>query len=219
MDSVGQSASVYIHQHSMIRNQTLWRNGKQIFQEQRLGLDHFLKSAEEFLACGYPKYYKMDRLAKLGFLASEVLLQQNAILKSIVPTEVAIVLANAHASLDTDARYQTSTNSIPSPSLFVYTLANVVAGEICIRHGFKGENAFFILPEFDAATLVQYVDMVLNQTTTQVCVAGWIDVLDEHHDVFLYLASKQPGASVVEHSITNVQKLYHADYGTVEGGS
>jgi len=91
----------------------------------------------------------------------------------------------------------------------VYTLSNVVTGEICIRHGFKGENAFFVTPEFEPDTICRYVDNVLAQPQTDTCLAGWVDVLGEQHDVFLYLAEKSSrDANALPHNAETIKKLY-----------
>ena len=78
------------------------------------------------------------------------------------PEDIGVVLANANSSLDTDIKYFETVKDIASPALFVYTLPNIVIGEICIRHNFKGENAFFIFEEFDAGFIQQYVSNLIN---------------------------------------------------------
>jgi hypothetical protein len=171
-------------------------------------LEDFLEQAYTWLQPGYPKFYKMDRLSKLGFLAAEVLLKDRKLSVEAGPEAVALVLSNAHASLDTDIRYFESTKTMASPALFVYTLANIVAGEICIRHGFKGENAFFVARAFDPALLSTYTNMVLAQPATRFCLTGWVDVMDDHHDVFLYLAEKTEGPGALEHSEKQLSELY-----------
>ena len=179
-------------------------------------LDSFLSEAYPFLKLSYPKFYKMDPLSKLGLIASEVLLRESDWKQHYKPDQIALVLANAHASLDTDVRYLESTNTMASPSLFVYTLSNIVAGEICIRHGLKGENAFFVQPAFDAKFMFRYVDQLLSETKTEMCLAGWVDVMSEHHDVFLYLTRKTRTANAKEHSEESLQKLYQFNYGSID---
>ena len=206
-----------ISQYCIIRDQTIISNGKIIFENQEARLSDFLMSAYSILKIGYPKFYKMDNLSKLGFLAAEVLLKGRTIVSEYSSGSIALVLSNAHASLDTDIRYAESAKTLGSPALFVYTLPNIVAGEICIRHQIKGENAFFITPSFDPELLVSYADLVLSQRssnmqspTLKACIAGWLDVMAEHHDVFLYLIEKnKPG--LLEHSADELKKLYHKE--------
>jgi hypothetical protein len=201
---------VHIHESSLIRQ------GEVIYQGASGSLDNFLEGAFQSLSVAYPKFYKMDASSKLGFLASEILLEELKLKDLYVPKEIALVLANAHGSLDTDMRYFETTKTMASPALFVYTLPNIVAGEICIRHGIKGENAFFVWPEFNASQMHDYVEMVLSTENSKACIAGWIDVMGSQHDVFLYLAEKKNRGNAMEHSSVQLQKLYQLkSYGTV----
>lgn len=210
----------YITGHCQIQNRQLAYQGEVIFEDLNDNLNVFLDTALTSLSISYPKFYKMDRLSKLGFLAAEVLMKGTGLPDTYKPAEMALVLSNAHASLDTDIRYFESMRTMASPALFVYTLTNIVAGEICIRHGIKGENAFFVTPAFDAVQLHAYVKSVMIQEKTKACIAGWIDVLGEQHDVFLYLVEKRKNnTKALEHSAEQLQKLYQAKYGTVDGRS
>lgn len=94
----------------------------------------------------YPKFFKMDTLSRLGFIAAELLLKQSAI--SDLQLVDAVILANRSASIKNDTDYLatiTEGNYYPSPALFVYTLPNIVTGEIAIRHHIQGETSFYIL--------------------------------------------------------------------------
>ena len=197
----------YINRHCRIRNKTIDSGGKIVHESKGGNLDDFLDSALRSLSITYPKFYKMDRLSKLGFLASEVLLRDMRLLDKYNAGSVAIVISNSNASLDTDLKYFESAKTIASPALFVYTLSNIVAGEICIRQGIKGENAFFVLPRFDSSRLFEYVEIVMASGKTDACIAGWVDVLGEQHDVFLYLLEKLDNGGL-EHTAEQLQKLY-----------
>lgn len=205
----------FITSFAHIRNRALFRQGEMICRDIRGTLDDFLDTAFEVIAVNYPKFHKMDALSKLGFLGTEILLKEINLKKEYEPSQVALVLSNAHGSLDTDMRYNQSTKNIPSPGLFVYTLPNIVAGEICIRNGLKGENAFFVTPTFDFHQIAEYVEAVLGTGATEACIAGWVDVMGSHHDVFLYLAEKKQRGNASEHSAVQLQKLYQLKYGTV----
>lgn len=207
----------YITRYAHIRNLTLIRQGEMTYKSVEGTLDHFLDAAFQVLSIGYPKFYKMDQPSKLGFLGSEMLLQDLLLRERYKGEQVALVLASAHGSLDTDVRYFESTKTMASPALFVYTLPNIVAGEICIRHGIKGENAFFIWPSFSATQMYNYVEMVMATEKTHACIAGWVDVMGAQHDVFLYLAEKQEKVNAVEHAVVHLKKLYQLkEYGTVD---
>ena len=210
---------IFINRYCHVQNRSFVSQGRVIYKNSAGSLDNFLEAAFDAFVSDYPKFYKMDHLSKLGFLASEVLLKDIPLLKRYTPEQVALVLSNAHASLDTDVRYFESTKTAASPALFVYTLPNIVAGEICIRQGIKGETAFFISPTFDAIWMSDYVSLVMSSEKTQACLAGWIDVMGDHHNVFLYLAEKQRNSNALEHTAEQLQKLYDGNYGTVEDGS
>jgi hypothetical protein len=209
----------YITRYSRIKDRLLVDQGKVIYGNNKSTFNDFLEGALNSLSVVYPKFYKMDHLSQLGFLAMEVLACESQVMQQYTPEQVALVLSNANASLDTDKVYFKSTKTMASPALFVYTLANIVTGELCIRHGIKGENAFFIFPQFDSVLLCEYVNMVMASEKTQACVAGWVDVMGDQHDVFLYLVEKQKKISALEHSAEQLQKLYQSKYGTVDGRS
>ena len=128
-----------------MRNQSVYKNGLPVFEEGKADLPEFLIAAYRHFDLQYPKFFKMDNLSKLGWLANEILLQGSFDKEKYNAEDVGIVLSNANSSLDTDIKYYETTKTIASPAQFVYTLPNIVIGEISIRHHFKGENAFFIL--------------------------------------------------------------------------
>jgi hypothetical protein len=191
--------------YCQIKQNQILKDGKVVLDLKDITLDDFLSKAYEELKVSYPKYYKMDRMSKLGFLASEVVLSD--ISKSIIPESTAVILTNRHASLDTDTRYWESTQQAASPSLFVYTLPNIVVGEICIRHGFKGENIFFVSESFEPEWLANNVELTLSRENINSCLAGWVDVWDNHAEVFLYLASKSSNG-IGENSADNLRRLF-----------
>jgi hypothetical protein len=200
-----------ITHHCRIFNKAIYLDGVELLRDNSETLDEFFLKAYSALKIDYPKFYKMDNLSKAGFLAAEVLLRSHSGNK--YPGEkTSLVLSNSHSSLDTDIKYASASKSVPSPALFVYTLPNIVAGEICIRHKIKGENAFFIKESFDANLLSSYVAMIKNDN---LCVAGWVDVMGEHHDVFLYLQDN--AGKGLPHTASTLNELYNKAYGTVNG--
>jgi len=111
-----------------------------------------------------------------------------------------IIFANAASSLDTDRNYQRSIddrgNYFPSPSVFVYTLPNIVMGEICIRHQIYGENTFFIQEKFDIPFIHHYVDLLFENGILDRCPTGWIEMDGDDYEAVLYLAEKTAGDNV-----------------------
>lgn len=115
----------------------------------------------------YPKFFKMDTLSRLGFVAAEILLQKEKV--------EAVIFANRSASIKNDTDYLATIaegNYYPSPSLFVYTLPNIVTGEIAIRHHIQGETAFYILENPE-----QFEPIVQSQITCcpTPILAGWVE--------------------------------------------
>jgi 3-oxoacyl-(acyl-carrier-protein) synthase len=194
--------------YTIIRNNTIFVDGKKVFSKHD-SLENFLVAAYEHFTIDYPKFYKMDRLSKAGFLAAELLFREHKI-SSYAPEKIAVILANSNSSLDTDKRYLEASKMVPSPALFVYTLPNIVAGEICIRHKLKGENAFFVTERFDADLGTEYADMLFAGDSARACMAGWVDVLEEHCDVFLYLMEKKVVASASEET-ERIQEIYKSE--------
>jgi hypothetical protein len=190
-----------------IRNYNINADGNVLFAG-RQPLSEFVELAYHNIGLDYPKFYKMDNQSKLGILGVEALIGKRFLSKEFAAEKIAVVLSNAHGSQDTDIRFQESVQSVASPSLFVYTLPNIVIGEICIRHKIKGENAFFVTPKFDSALLAEYVESVM-QSGTELCIAGWVDALGEQHDVFLYLLEKNAQSGMI-HSAQSLEELYNS---------
>ena len=128
----------------------------------------------EFIG-GYPKFFKMDMLCRLGFVGAELLL------RDFSPDELertAVVLFNRNGSLITDRNYQqtlTDDNYFPSPALFVSTLANIVSGEISIRHKIYGETSFYVLPRYDESVIREVADNLFLTSDPSMLLTGWVD--------------------------------------------
>ncbi len=139
------------------------------------------------------KFYKMDDLCKLGYVAAGYLLKDTA----YQPEKIAILLANTSSSLDTDCKHQAiiskDGDAAASPAVFVYTLPNVVLGEICIRHKIQGENTFFVSQSYDEALLEDYARIVMAKGKLQTCIIGWCELFDGHyHAEFKQLIYQHP---------------------------
>lgn len=129
------------------------------------------------LGIDYPKFFKMDMLSRLGFIVAEQLLGDYG----GDLDDAAIILAGRHASLDDDVKYLstiTPGNYYPSPALFVYTLANIVAGEIAIRHGMHGETTFYIADSYDAGWMESEAERIIAEGKSSKVLFGWLDWYD-----------------------------------------
>jgi len=200
--------TLHITSHCIISNNVVYGNGKTVFENKGADVGAFVLSAYQFLEVKYPKFYKMDNLSKLGLLASEVLLKDSGISEKYKEQEVGIVLTNSNSSLDADIKYYDQAKTIASPALFVYTLPNIVIGEISIKNKFKGENAFFVFEQFDATFMHQYVAYLLNNNILQACICGWVDVLKEDYQVVLYLVEGAAGQTSVPFTVQNLNDIY-----------
>lgn len=184
--------NLYIKSYSSISNGKVFHNGQLLFTDDATaGAQQFLTNAYRNLGLNYPRFYKMDGLGKLGWLAAEILLQETGVKEKYQQHEVCVLLMNSSGSLDTDQKYYETVAKMASPALFVYTLPNIVMGEICIRHGFKGETSFFISEKFDAAFLHQQVQLLMQVPHNKACICGWVEMLENEYEAKLWLVERQ----------------------------
>ena len=155
----------------------------------------FNRSVYRHYNIDYPKFFKMDNLSKLGFLSAEILLQGTDILQKYLGEEIAIILENASSSLESDEKHQKSIRDrnkyFPSPSVFVYTLPNIMASEIAIRHKVKGENTVFIFEQFEPEFIDHYVSDLFRNQRVNCCLSGWIECYGDHYQSFLFIIEQE----------------------------
>lgn len=130
----------------------------------------------------WPKFFKMDTLSKAGFVASELLIKElgeHRLGSEEFAQGRAIVLFGATASLCADRNYQETIqdkdNYYPSPALFVYTLPNIVTGEVAIRNHWRGETSFYVTEAPDAAQMAFHLACAFQDQVTDSILAGWVD--------------------------------------------
>jgi hypothetical protein len=200
-------------QHSCrIKSNRIEINGKTIFEDPvSESLKSLLTKAYRSLKIKYPKFFKMDDISKLGFLGAELLMQ--SVSTAFSAEEVGIVLSNSQSTLVTDSRFQESINDYehfyPSPAVFVYTLPNIMMGEISIKHKLRGENAFFIFDRFNAGVLSGYINGLHAKGKLRYCIGGWVDQSANDYEAFLYWAEPLSDKNVgVEHNALELDKLY-----------
>lgn len=152
----------------------------------------------------YPKFFKMDTACKLGFLLAERLAEQ----PRFTPREDrAVLMFSTCGSLCNDRHYEETVREFPSPSLFVYTLPNIITGEIAIRNKFEGETSAYVLERFDPETFVTLVEQAFQDAVTESAVCGWVDVrADDDFTAFAFL---------VERDGTGMELNKETIYGTV----
>ena len=142
----------------------------------------------------YPKFFKMDGLSKLGFLASEMIFKDDE--NRFMPREdIAVLCFNSSSSLDIDVQYQATIadneNYFSSPSLFVYTLPNIVTGEIAIRNKFFGETSFYVCKNFDAEQVFRTVLNAFSDKSINFVIVAWIEYFKNVFEVKMFLVTKE----------------------------
>lgn len=172
----------------------LWEGKKELGEQEGQEHHSLLTSLYKQMIGNYPKFYKMDGLSRLGFVASEILLNAEKGDTDVerreeegerLLEERAIIFFNHSSSIASDRNYKESINDkdnyFPSPSIFVYTLPNIVTGEIAIRNHFHGETSFFILPDKDERMMEEILQASCRDTQSKSFLTGWIDYEDERH--------------------------------------
>ena len=129
----------------------------------------------------YPKFYKMDMLSRLAFVASELLIvcdEEN----DDHNNDRAVVLFNHSSSIIADRQYVKSIeidDFFPSPAAFVYTLPNITTGEIALRNGYHGETSFYILAERNEKLMQRMIKSTFIDRDIKSVIGGWIDCPSE----------------------------------------
>ncbi len=211
------STTNYITAVCSVKNGNVGINNKADFTNSSAASSvDFLKSVYTHYQLSYPKFYKMDSLCKLAFLTSELLLKTNKITDTYTAEDIAIITSNCSSSLEIDTEHQKAIsnkeNYFPSPAVFVYTLPNILIGEIAIRNKIKGENSFFIFNKFDADFMCNYTNSLLNTNKTKCCIAGWVDFYENKYEAFLCTIEKTKQGLCIENNEEQLNKLYTNNY-------
>jgi len=179
-------------------------DGALLFQSEQETAKEFLAELYREIKPEYPKFFKMDVLAKAGFLAAELLMKGT---EPVDDRKTGLFFANACSCLDTDRHYQDTIGEayFPSPSVFVYTLPNIVLGEICIRHRIFGENTFFVAPEFPVSQLRRYTEQVFADSGLERALVGWLECEGNTCEVMALLVEKQ--GEGIEFTDENINRL------------
>lgn len=188
-------------------------NGNVLFSEVPITIgtedfSTFIKNAYKFLKTDYSKFFKMDNLSKLAFLAADVLLKSENL--SEEENNIALIFSNKASSLGTDRKHQAAIENdaeyFPSPAVFVYTLPNICLGEISIKHRLYSENSFFIFDRFNAEHLQLYANSLLRSGKAEKVLCGWVDLDENSYEAFLYLVEKE---GEIEHKTEEITRLYN----------
>ncbi|MBW6481807.1 MAG: 3-oxoacyl-ACP synthase [Vicingaceae bacterium] len=194
----------YITSYCHILSDECWVNGKKIALQD--SDDDITKQLYNYLEMDYPKFFKMDRLSKTAFLGAELIKNNNLALLNYKDDEVGLLFSNPISSAETDLNFLKSyqNGGMPSPALFVYTLPNILLGEIAIRNKWYGESVFTVSENFDAAYFLSYCNMLLNKCQEAV-LCGWI----KNNETFLFLVEKEDVNQLnLQLSLEQLNKIY-----------
>jgi len=199
-----------INAYCRITNKGVWINGeeKEILKLEDNNL--FLDAIYRSMGIQYLKFFKMDKLSKAGFLGAELVMNAMKIERDTPKKEHAIICFNRSSSLDDDIEYQKTINDIhnyfPSPSVFVYTLPNIVNGEIAIRNKIFGETSFYITEHFSAKQIFFAITDIFNSGNISALLCGWTEYYENECDVLMmYISQNEEGVKV---NINNIEELY-----------
>lgn len=176
-----------------------------------------LDSIYRSMGLSYPKFFKMDSLSKCGFLLSELILREAGFDTLTPKKNLSIVLFNRSSSSDDDLLYLQSIKSaddyFPSPSVFVYTLANIVSGEIAIRHKILGETDFYISEHFSETALQRQVEAVMKSRECEYALCGWCECFKGRCEAMLCLVKKDyppHHGEVIKFNSENIKRLWNS---------
>lgn len=167
-----KSATVVINAGEVIVNDSV------VFSDKSADFGTFIREAFKSRGENNMKFYKMDDLCKLGYVAAAWLLDGI----EFGEEECGMVLSGKYGCLDTDMKHQQiidkEGDAASSPAVFVYTLPNVVAGEISIRHHIKGENTWFWSDDRTMSDLKHYASLMAGASDLRYCIIGHLDFLN-----------------------------------------
>jgi 3-oxoacyl-[acyl-carrier-protein] synthase-1 len=116
----------------------------------------------------------MDIFSKLAFLAAEIVS-----IHAEDDEKRSVILFNSSSSIVADrkhiATFENENDFYPSPSVFLYTLPNIVTGEIAIKRGYKGETSLYILNEYNEEIINSVVESTFAQSTVRTMITGWVN--------------------------------------------
>ncbi|HIZ87748.1 MAG TPA: hypothetical protein IAC03_06285 [Candidatus Coprenecus pullistercoris] len=174
----------------------------------------------EMIRPEYPKFFKMDLLSKLGFIASRLLVEAAGETPvygdkgrpETLREDMALVICGCSGSLLTDRKFQSTIQDrsefYPSPAVFVYTLPNIVNGEIAISNGWCGETSCFLSDCPDPRALAACMTEAFDDPVTSAVTGGWIDCRadDDFGALMLTVRRGETGTEVLAGWISEAAK-------------
>ncbi len=202
---------MYIRHYIQWRQQQIAKDGQLLLATEAEGGNDIPLAIYQQAGIGYPKFFKMDPLSRVAFLATELLLPP---VTEVDKSRIATVISTGSGCLEVDKKFEESRHSLASPALFVYTLPNIMLGEIDIRHGFKGEQMCTISEKPDPAWFAWYVSDLLQYRGTQACLFGHVEVTaDMVSATLLWVSKEQPVAqAAIPFTQANLELVFNPSF-------
>lgn len=166
-------------------------DGEVVFADENADYHAFIRDAFKAGGGQNMKFYKMDDFCKLAYVAADRLLEGI----DFGEEEIGMVLSGRYGCLDTDMKHQQIIDSEgdagASPAVFVYTLPNVAAGEVSIRHHIKGENTWFWSDDRQMRDIRQYAGLMIAAQDLKYCMTGYFDCIAGKYEAVFKLLERQ----------------------------
>jgi hypothetical protein len=196
---------LYIHHYIQWASNTVKRDGTLLYHTDEQNPHDIAVNIYKQTGINYPKFFKMDLLSRIAFLASEMVIPE--IIREN-KDHIATVISTTSGCLDVDKKFDESRQTLASPALFVYTLPNIMLGEICIRNGFKGEQMCTVAENADADWFDFYISDLLSNRNTEACLCGYAEATEHRIKATLLWVSKVPSA--LPFNISNLKQVFNS---------
>ncbi len=183
---------MYIRHYIQWQQQQVVRDGRLLLTTEEEDSERIPEAVYRQAGLSYPKFFKMDPLSRVAFLATELLLPGTI---TEDKNKVATVISTASGCIEVDKKFEESRQSLASPALFVYTLPNIMLGEIDIRHGFKGEQMCTVSEKPNPSWLSFYAGDLLQHRGSKACLCGHVEAAAGVVSATLCWVSLSPSAA------------------------
>ncbi len=207
MTMYGLSATAHFSQEGLfVSDKPIYRNN------EHLPFGKATKAAYKSMHISYPKFYKMDGISKIGFLTAESLMNETNLLLRYSSNRIGIVVTTRSGCTETDKAFeQTIENKeewYPSPALFVYTLPNIVIGEITIRHKITGESCCFVEENITPNTVAWYAKHLLDTAKIDAAIVGFLEYREDCFAAVLHTVERKQNGRKVDFTEELLQKQW-----------
>lgn len=122
----------------------------------------------------FPRFDRMNGLCRLAVAAIELLGVDFAAWPEERRLGTGVAFGSALGSLETDLEFMSGL-AAPSPTLFAYTLASAVVGEVCIRNRLQGPNTCLFCGPDDSRPVLETAMTWLEDGAASACLCIYAD--------------------------------------------